>query len=93
MEDENGLPLECTVCRIITNDKYSAVGDVYKEFVLLIEQIKSDDVYSSILENLYKHKVDCDENSRKNEKSTIKSGDRYWKILKEYYYRLQMECF
>jgi len=95
MEDEkgNGLPLECTVCRIITNDKYSAVVDVYKEFDLLIEQIKNDDVNSSVLENLFKRKVDCAEKSRKNEKSTIKSDDRYWKILKEYYYRLRDGVF
>lgn len=93
MEDENGLSLECMVCRIITKDKYPAVVDVYKEFDLLMEQIRSDDVNSSVLENLFKRKVDYAENSRKNEKRTIKSDDRYWKILKEYYYKLRDGVF
>lgn len=95
MEDEKGneLPLECTVCRIITNDKYSAVVDVYKEFDLFMEQIKKDDVNSSVLENLFKRKVDCAENSRKMKRALLNRMIDIGKSLKNTIIGCEMEFF
>ena len=93
LEDENIVPLENTVAKIITNNEHSAILDIYKEFDNLVEQIKNDSISSSALENLCKKKTDSGENSRKNEKNTIKSEDRYWKILKQYYYNLRDGVF
>ena len=86
VENGNTVSLEHTVVGIITNYEYSVLEEICKEFDCLVEQIKNDNVNRAVLESLYNHESD-------DENNIIKSDDRYWEVLRQYYYELRCQVF
>ena len=86
LETENIVKIEHTVVGIITNDENSVLEEICKEFDSLVEQIKKDNVNGPVLESLCNHKIN-------DENKVIKSDDRYWVLLREYYYKLRDRVF
>lgn len=86
VENGNTVSLEHTVVGIITNYEYSVLEEICKEFDCLVEQIKNDNVNRAVLESLYNHESD-------DENNIIKSDDRYWEVLRQYYYELRGQVF
>ena len=86
VENGNTVSLEHTVVGIITNYEYSVLEEICKEFDCLVEQIKNDNVNRAVLESLYNHESD-------DENNIIKSDDRYWEVLRQYYYELRDQVF
>ena len=86
VENGNTVSLEHTVVGIITNYEYSVLEEICKEFDCLVEQIKNDNVNRVVLESLYNHESD-------DENNIIKSDDRYWEVLRQYYYELRGQVF
>lgn len=82
----NTVPLEHAVVGIITNYECSVLEEICKEFDCLVEQIKNDNVNRAVLENLCNHETD-------DENKIIKSDDRYWEVLRQYYYELRSQVF
>ena len=86
VENEKTVPFEHAVVGIITNYEYSVLEEICKEFDCLVEKIKKDNVNRAVLENLYNHESD-------DENNIIKSDDRYWEVLRQYYYELRGQVF
>lgn len=86
VENGNTVPLEHTVVGIVTNYECFALEEICKEFDCLVEQIKNDNVNRAVLENLYNHESD-------EQNNIIKSDDRYWEVLRQYYYELRGQVF
>ena len=74
----------------VSDNQNVNLEEICNEFDALVEIIRQDDINRDVLEEL------CDYNNpyeKKEETSTIKVEERYWEILKQYYYNLREKVF